>query len=99
MKINLKNMSCHELEALSKRAANLAKDLRGNQPSDELALEAGVEDVSYTTVRHGLIPSFRGIAELIMSDGRRWKCIGHGPSGTAQFVSKNGFIEFIPMDD
>ncbi len=94
---NLKGMSAVSLEALSKKAAALAVDLRESQPSYELALENGVEDCSYDTVRCGTVGKYRGTAEITMTDGSHWKAIGHSPKGTAEYVSKDGYIEFIPI--
>ena len=71
-KINLSGMSANALTKLAERASALAKDLRKEQPSYELALEAGVKDKSYLTVREGLVNSYSGEAVVTMADGRRW---------------------------
>lgn len=97
--ISLAGMSADALEALSRRAAALAADLRKEEPSYALALEAGVRDVGYDTVRHGWVPSFSGEAVVTMADGRRWRCVGHGPRGTAEAVYRNGYIEMVPLPD
>ena len=97
-KINLSGMSADALTKLAERASALAADLRKQQPSYELALEAGVEDRSYNTVRYGLVGSYRGEAVVTMADGQRWRCVGRGPRGDASHISSDGFIEFIPLD-
>ena len=97
-KINLSGMSADALTKLAERASALAADLRKQQPSYELALEAGVEDRSYNTVREGLVNSYRGEAVVTMADGQRWRCVGRGPRGDASHISSDGFIEFIPLD-
>ena len=97
-KINLSGLSAVALQALAERAQALAADLRKQQPSYELALEAGVEDRSYNTVREGLVNSYRGEAVVTMADGQRWRCVGHGPRGDASHISRDGYIEFIPLD-
>ena len=97
-KINLSGLSAVALQALAERASALAEDLRKQQPSYELALEAGVEDRSYRTVQYGLVNSYRGEAIVTMADGSRWRCVGHGPLGDASHISRYGFIEFVPLD-
>ena len=97
--INLAGLSSVELEKLAKKAAKLAADLRAEEPSYSLALEAGIEDRSYSTVRYGRISRYSGEAEITMDDGSRWKAIGHGPRGTAEFVSREGYIEFLKIED
>lgn len=94
---DLSNMSAEALEELSKRAASLAADLRKEQPSYTVAIEHGILDRGYDTVRYGFVPSFGGEAIITMADGRRWKAIGHRPRGSAEHVSRNGWIEFVPL--
>lgn len=96
--VDLRNMSADALDELSKQAAALAADLRGVQPSYDLALANGVRDCGYDTVRYGWVPSFSGEAEIVMADGRRWRAIGHRPRGSAEHVARNGWIEFVPCD-
>ena len=98
-KINLSGLSADALQALAKRASELAADLRAEQPSYELAIEAGGKDNGYDTVRCGWVNSYRGEAVIEMSNGKKWRCVGHGPRGDASWVSKDGYIEFIPMFD
>jgi len=94
---DLAGLSADALDQLVKRAKALADDLRRAEPSNELALENGVRDKSYRTVRYGWISSFSGEAIVEMADGRRWKCVGHEPCGDAEFVSRRGWIEKIPL--
>ena len=96
--IDLSNMSATELRVLAKKAAELAEALAAERPRYALALANGVRDTSYNTVRWGRIPSFTGTAIIQMEDGRRWKAIGHEPTGTAEYVSRDGYIEFVPLD-
>ena len=98
-KINLSGLSAVALQALAERAQTLAADLRKGEPSYELALENGVEDRSYNTVRYGLVGSYRGEAVVTMADGQRWRCVGRGPRGDASHISRDGYIEFIPLTD
>jgi hypothetical protein len=95
--VNLVGLSPVALKALAAKALALAADLEKRQPTYELALEAGIEDCGYETVRNGFVAEYRGSAEIVMADGGRWKAIGHGPRGTAEYVSKQGWIEFIPV--
>ena len=97
-KINLSGMSADALQTLAKRASELAADLRKEQPSYELALEAGVEDRSYPTVANGYVNSFSSEAVVTMADGRKWRCVGHGPKGSPIHISRQGYIEFIPIE-
>ena len=96
-KINLFGMA-NALTKLAERAQTLAKYLRKERPSYELALENGVEDRSYPTVANGYVLSFRGEAIVTMADGQRWRCVGHGPRGDASLI-RDGYIEFIPLTD
>lgn len=91
-------MSADQLQAVAKKATELANDLKKRQPSYALALAAGVKDAGYNTVRYGWISSYSGEAEVTMADGSRWRCIGHRPKGSAEWVSREGFIEFIPIE-
>lgn len=94
---SLSGMSAAALRELAERATKMAEDVVKSQPSYGMALDAGVRNEGYMTVRHGWVPSYSGEAVVTMEDGSRWKCIGHGPRGSAEWVSKNGFIEFIPL--
>jgi hypothetical protein len=94
---DLSGLSADALDQLAKKAKALADDLRKAEPSDELALENGITNCGYSTVRWGWVSSFRGEAIVEMTDGRRWKCVGHGPRGDAEFVSRQGWIEKIPL--
>ena len=98
-KINLSGLSAVALQALAERASALAKDLRKEQPSYELALEAGVKDTGYPTVANGYVNRFSGEAVVTMADGRKWRCVGHGPRGDAIHISRDGYIEFIPLTE
>ena len=98
-KINLSGLSADALTKLAERASALAADLRKEQPSYELALENGVEDRSYPTVANGYVSSFRGEAVVTMANGRKWRCIGRCPRGDASHISKQGYIEFIPLGE
>jgi hypothetical protein len=91
-------MSAAQLDELAKRAQKLAADLRAKKPSATLALEAGVTDCSYRTVRYGVVASYSGAATVTMDDGTRWRCVGHGPQGDAEYVTRQGWIEMIPLD-
>lgn len=93
----LRGLSANALDCLARRAALLAADLRQQQPSYELALLGGVCNASYATVKHGLVHWYRGEAVIEMADGTKWLAVGHGPEGTAEYVSKDGYIEFIPQ--
>ena len=91
----LKNKSAVELRQLAREAMEIAEDLEKQQPSVELALLNGVQDIGYRTVRNGYVFSYRGEARITMSDGSFWKAIRHGPKGTASDIYKQGYVEFI----
>jgi hypothetical protein len=103
MKKRIYSMSLNQLCALERTIANAKKALESDLSSlsytykEELALSAGVIDNSYHTVRYGTVTSYRGTAEIIVGK-RRYKVIGHGPSGSPGFVSSQGYLEFIPLD-
>ena len=96
-------MSAEQLRALRKEIElaekALTTDFESLSPSEryKLALKAGVRDKSYSTVRYGTISDYSGEAEVTVG-GRKYKVVGHGPRGTAEYVSKEGFIEFIPLE-
>ena len=62
----------------------------------KLALEAGIQDRSYQTPRQGWVASYLGEA-LIHYKGQTYKAIGHDTEGCPMTVTKEGFIEFIPI--
>ena len=95
--MDLSKKSAEQLNTLAKRATSLAQDLQKREPSYELAIENGIRDKSYSTVRYGRVPSYAGEVEITMSDGSRWRAIGHGPTGNAHVVTRDGYIEFIPL--
>lgn len=99
MEINLSGMSADALTKLAERASALAADLRKQQPSYELALEAGVKDTGYPTVANGYVNRYEGEALVEMANGKKWKCVGHRPKGSPSHISKQGYIEFIPLGE
>lgn len=92
-------MSAAALRELAAALTIRAKDLEAQQPTITLALAAGVRDNSYETHRWGRVADYSGEGIVTMADGRRWRCIGHGPTGNAEFISRRGYVEFIPLDD
>jgi len=91
-------MSPTTLRDLAAQFVARAKQLEAEQPTYALALAAGVRDCSYGTVRWGTVADYRGEGVVTMADGRRWRCVGHGPTGSAEIIRKHGFIEMIPLD-
>lgn len=91
-------MSAAALRDLAAEMVQRAKDLEAAQPTIALALAAGVRDASYGTVRWGTVADYRGEGVVTMADGRRWRCVGHGPTGSAEVISRRGYVEFIPLD-
>lgn len=97
--MNLSGMSSYQLEKLAKKASLLAGDLKKEEPTYNVALENGVEDCSYRTVRWGEISSYSGEATVTLENGTKWKCVGHKPQGNTHVVTREGFIEFIKLED
>lgn len=64
----------------------------------EEALKNGVRDNSYSTVRHGTVHSYSGTAFVIIG-GKYMVCIGQGPKGRAEYVSKDGGIDVCHISD
>jgi len=58
-----------------------------------LACNAGIEDKSYNTVRHGGVSSYTG-ASMIEYHGLRFLARGSKPTGTPEFLSSRGGITF-----
>jgi len=94
----LKGKSAETLERIAREASALAADLRSKKPSYALAINAGVRDCSYNTVRWGRVSKYEGEAIIEMEDGSRWKAIGRGPTGNASWIDRDGYIEFIPLE-
>ena len=67
-----------------------------SRPTALLAIAAGVEDDSYSTVRYGMVASYRGEAMVTLPNGSEWRCVGHGPQGNAETLARDGYIEMIP---
>ena len=63
----------------------------------KLAVEAGVRDESYDTVANGYVRRYRGEATITIG-GKRYRAVGFGPEGTAEFIRRNGGIRFTPVD-
>ncbi len=63
-----------------------------------LAIQAGIQDLSYQTVRYGLVASFRGEVKFCLQIPGIWpvwvKAEGYEPSGDAQFLECDGGIKF-----
>ena len=96
---DLSGMSADQIDVIVRRATSLSKDLRSKEPTYELALLNGIDNRSYRTVRWGLVPSYSGTAIIQMDNGMTWKAIGHKPRGTAEYIEKDGYIEFILLSD
>ena len=92
---NEDGLSVDVLDSFGKKLQAIAQEMKKKQPSYSLAIEAGIQDRSYSTVRWGTISKYSGEATIEMADGSIWKAIGHGPRGTAEYVSSEGYIEFI----
>lgn len=90
--VNLSGMNAEELEKLSARADQLAKALRKEEPSLELALANGVEDLSYKTVANGWVSSYRRTCEVTLANGTRWRGEGKGPTGDAWSIGRQGRV-------
>lgn len=97
--MNLKGMSSAQLRELAARATALAKALEAETPTYALAIEAGVKEESYRTYRYGHVPAYSGQAIITMANGKRWRAIGHRQEGTPESIDRDGYIEFIPIDD
>ena len=95
----MSGLSWVALTELAERSTTLAADLKAKEPSYALALEAGVEDRGYETVRFGYVASYRGEATVTMADGSRWKCVGHKPTGGPDWIGREGYIEFVPLTE
>lgn len=91
---SINHFSDAECEEVAKILLQRAKDLRAEAPSYELAIQAGVKDKSYSTVRYGRVASYAGTAVVKMANGDQWVCTGHGPTGDAATVSREGYISF-----
>ena len=90
---NLLNLSAEKLEELAVKAQTLAADLRLEEPSDSLCIEAGIIDCGYDTQCNGYVPSFSGEVVVTLENGSKWRCVGHKPTGSASYIDTDGFIE------
>jgi hypothetical protein len=94
----LKGISAEGLRRLAKEAVKIASHLEEVQPSYKLALLNGIEDKSYDTPSWGWVSSYSGVANIVMDDGTKWVATGHGPRGSASWISTDGFIEFVKVE-
>lgn len=90
---DLRSLSSAELFRLSKKVEDLAKKIKKDQPTIEMALSAGIVDRSYKTVRHGWVSSYEGEA-VIETENAKWHCKGTKPRGNASSIWEQGDIEF-----
>lgn len=97
-RIDITHLSTTELDALADRCTARAKALRADAPGYALALQAGVRDKSYSTVRHGRVDDYEGTAIITMANGDRWEATGYGPRGNAHVVTKDGGITFRKLE-
>jgi len=79
--------NAHEVE----RARSIA--------SYALAIEAGIENRSYPTVRHGWVPSYAGTAWFKDHLGNPWMAQGFCPDGNAHHIGCDGYIKFSRIAD
>lgn len=96
--MDFRGMSADSLERIAEKATELARQLRKEEPTYELALASGVRDKSYKTVRCGIVSSYSGEATIIMENGTLWIAKGHGPTGGPSWISRQGYIEFTKLD-
>lgn len=75
----------------------MKKNLSPNEEMIQLALEAGIKDRSYSTPRQGWVESYLGEA-IIEYKGQKYKVIGHDTEGCPMTVTREGYIEFIPVN-
>ena len=96
----LAGMTAAELDELAGRATKLAADLKGGQPTYDLALAGGIQDIGWIHPRYGRVASYRGECEIMMEDGSLWRAVSHRPQGgpTSSWISREGYIEFIELD-
>ena len=90
---NLLELSAEKLEELAANAQRVAADLRLQEPSDNLCIEAGIIDCSYDTQCNGYVPSFSGEVVVTVENGSKWRCVGRNPKGSASYIDTDGFIE------
>jgi hypothetical protein len=96
--VDLSKLSAKDLDELSIKAKRLAAHLRAEEPSYDLAIEAGIRNTGYSTVRWGWVSSYSGRVEITMDNGKRWRALGYGPRGNAETVSAQGGIKFEPIE-
>ena len=89
----LMNLSSAELFRLAGKIERLAKQIKSDQPTIEMALSAGIVDRSYDTVRNGWVRSYDGEA-VIETENAKWHCKGTQPRGNASSIWQQGDIEF-----
>jgi len=95
----LSEMTIRELETLAKQAAYIARELEKEAPSYDLALEYGIVENSYKTVRCGMVSSYSGKVEIAMGNGSKWIATGHSPRGGSDYVESDGYIDFKKISD
>ena len=62
-----------------------------------LALAAGLRDVSYGTYNSGWVTEYRGEVNIVMPDGIRYMACGFRPEGTPEVVTRQGGVTFLRL--
>ena len=89
----LMNLSSAELLRLAGKIERLAKQIKSDQPTIEMAVSAGVIDRSSPTVRHGTVSSYEGEA-IVETSNHTWYCKGTKPKGNASSIWRQGEVLF-----
>mgnify|MGYP007067751747 CR=1 FL=1 len=72
----------------------IVRCLREGRPSHDLAVLAGMLDLSYSTPRWGVVAYYMGDVKISFPNGDVWRAIGHPPQGTIDALWQEGYIEF-----
>lgn len=68
-------------------------DSYGDEPTERMAIAAGVETHHYRAGYGHTVASFSGTAVVTMADGRKYKAVGRSATGTPH-EAFNGYVEF-----
>jgi photosystem II stability/assembly factor-like uncharacterized protein len=95
------SLTLDECDDLRRFLETRCQDLRNEVPSYEVAIEAGIQDNSYSAPEQGRILSYSGTVTCTGAGGTKWVCTGHTPllSKSGNVVTRNGYISFRKLEE
>lgn len=96
--INLEDMSSVQLEALARRATRLAKVQKSQEPTAQIALDAGIESFVIEIPPGVETVGYRGQIEF-NHRGKKWLATGHSGRVEEGSYFGNSYIELQQLSE